>query len=122
MEYLVQLRLSSSARPMSPDEGIAFIEQLIFPTLDQCKKLQAEGRILAGGPVSGAVALVLIVAAESALELDDLITSLPVWPRMETEVIPLTSFDARRQTLLPRIEKLKAQAREPATPKPGGGR
>lgn len=122
MQYLVQLRLSSSARPMRPDEGIAFIEQLIFPTLDQCKRLQAEGKILAGGPVSGAVALVLIVAAESALELDDLITSLTVWPRMETEVIPLTTFDARTQTLLSRIETLKAQAREPATSNPSGNR
>ena len=27
MQYLVQLRLSSPARPMSPDEGIAFIEE-----------------------------------------------------------------------------------------------
>jgi muconolactone delta-isomerase len=122
VQYLVQLRLSSSARPMRPDEGTAFIEQLIFPTLDQCKKLQAEGKILAGGPVSGAVALALIVAAESTLELDDLITSLPVWPRMETEVIPLTTFDARRQTLLSRIEELKAQAREPAISNAAGGR
>ena len=121
MQYLVQLRLSSSARPMRPDEGIAMIEQLIFPTLEKCKKLQAEGKILAGGPVSGAVALVLIVAAESALELDDLITSLPIWPRMETEVIPLSTFDGRRQTLLSRIEELKARAREPAISKPGGG-
>src|SRR5215469_8956961 len=107
---------------LHPDEGIAFIEQLIFPTLDQCKKLQAEGKILAGGPVSGAVALVLIVAAESAMELDDLITSLPVWPRMETEVVPLTTFDARRQTILSRIEELKAQSPEHAIPNPGGGR
>jgi muconolactone delta-isomerase len=121
MQYLVRLRLSSSARPMHPDEGIALIEKLIFPTLDQCKKLQAEGKILAGGPVSGAIGLALIVTAESALELDDLITSLPIWPRMETEVIPLTTFDARRQTLLSRIEKLKAQAREPAVSNPGGG-
>jgi len=27
MQYLVQLRLSSPARPMSPDEGVAFIEE-----------------------------------------------------------------------------------------------
>ena len=121
MQYLVQFRLSGSARPMRPDEGFAFIEQLIFPTLDQCKKLQAEGKILAGGPVSGAVALALIVAAESALELDDLITSLAVWPRMETEAIPLTTFDARRQTLLSRIEELQTQARESVISNPGGG-
>lgn len=122
MQYLVQLRLSNSARPMRPEEGIAFIEQLIFPTLDQCKRLEAEGKILAGGPVSGAVALALIVAAESAQELDNLITSLPVWPRMETEVIPLTTFDGRRETLLSRIEELKAQGREAAMSKSGRGR
>jgi len=122
VEYLVQLRLISSVRPMRPDEGIAFIEQLIFPTLDKCKKLLGEKKILAGGPVSGAVALALIVAADSAQELDDLITSLPVWPRMETEVIPLTTFDGRRQTLLSRIEELKAQVPESVLSKPGGGR
>ena len=109
MQYLVQLKLSSSARPMTPEEGIAFIEQFIFPTLELCKKLREEKKIVAGGPVSGAVALTLIVNAESAQDLDDLITSLPVWPRMETEVIPLTTFDARRQSLIARLEALKAQ-------------
>jgi muconolactone delta-isomerase len=122
MQYLVQLRLSSSARPTSQEDGIAFIEQYIFPTLERCKKLQEEKKILAGGPVSGTVALALFVNAESARELDDLITSLPAWPRMETEVIPLTSFDGRAQSLLPRLEKLKAQAREIGMSAPGGGR
>lgn len=115
MQYLVQLRLSSSARPMTPEDGVAFIEQFIFPTLELCKKLQEENKIAAGGPVSGAVALALIVNAESPQELDDLITSLPVWPRMETEVTPLTTFDARRQSLDARLEALKAQTRETST-------
>jgi hypothetical protein len=35
-------------------------------------------KILAIGPMSGDVSLVLIVNAESARELDDLITSLPI--------------------------------------------
>ena len=120
MQYLVQLKLSSSARPMTPEEGVAFIEQFIFPTLELCKKLQEEKKIAAGGPVSGAVALALIVNAESAQELDDLITSLPVWPRMETEVTPLTTFDARRQSLLHLLEALKAQTREIRASTPGG--
>ena len=115
MQYLVQLKLSSSARPMTPEDGIAFIEQFIFPTLELCKKLQEEKKIAAGGPVSGTVALALIVNAETAQELDDLITSLPVWPRMETEVTPLTTFDARRQSLTARLEALKAQTREMPT-------
>ncbi len=122
MQYLVQLKLSSSARPTTQEDGIAFIEQYIFPTLELCKKLQQEKKILAGGPLSGTVALALIVNAETARELDDLITSLPVWSRMETEVTPLTSFDGRMQSLLPRLENLKAQAREIGMSAPGGGR
>ncbi|MDA8170885.1 MAG: hypothetical protein M0Z48_03550 [Nitrospiraceae bacterium] len=121
MQYLVQLRLSSSDRPMTPEDGVAFIEQFIFPTLELCKKLQEEKKIAAGGPVSGAVALALIVNAESAQELDDLITSLPVWPRMETEVTPLTTFDARKQSLTARLEALKAQMHEIGVSAPGAG-
>lgn len=122
MQYLVQLRLASSGRPMSTDEGVAFIEDLIFPTLEQCQKLEGEKKILAGGPMSGSVALALIVAADSAQELDDLISSLPVWPRMETEVIPLTTFDGRRRSLLSKLGELKAQTSEFGISKPDGHR
>ncbi len=110
MQYLVKLQLSSSARPASPKDGIEFIEKFIFPTLELCKKLQKKKKILAGGPASGSVALMLIVNADSARELDDIITSLPIWPRMETGVIPLTTFDGRMQSLLPRLKELKSQA------------
>ncbi len=64
MQYLIQMRLSSSARPTTQEDGIAFIEQSIFPTLELCKKLQEEKKILAGGPMSGAVAITLIMTAE----------------------------------------------------------
>src|SRR5262245_9062386 len=77
MQYLVEMKLASSSRPVSPQEGAALIERFIFPTLERCKKLLEENRILTGGPVSGAVAPVLIVSAKSAEELDALITSLP---------------------------------------------
>src|SRR5215469_10378632 len=122
MQYLVQLRLANPLRPMTPEDGIAFLEQFIFPTLELCKSLQKEKKIVGGGPVSGAVALALIVNAESAKELDDLITSLPVWPRMETEVTPLTTFDDRRLSVLPLYEALKAQAAKIKTSTSGGGR
>lgn len=109
MNYLVQMKLANSSRPTTPQEGIAFIEQFILPTLERCKKLEAAGTILAGGPTSGAVALALIVSAESIQELDDLITGLPVWPRMETSVTPLTSFEGRMQSVRARLEQIKAQ-------------
>lgn len=120
MQYLVQLRLSSSARPMTQEDGIAFIEQFIFPTLELCKRLQEAGKIAGGGPLCGAVALALIVNAESAKELDGLITSLPVWTRMETDVTPLITFDDRMQSVVPLREALKAQMRETGMSTPGG--
>jgi muconolactone delta-isomerase len=115
MNYLVQMKLANSSRPTTSQEGIAFIEQFILPTLELCKKLEAAGTILAGGPASGAVALALIVSAGSPQELDDPITGLPVWPRMETTVTPLNSFDGRMQSLCARLEQIKAQTQAGAT-------
>ncbi len=64
--------------------------------------------------MSRAIGLVLIVEGESAREVDDLITSLPVWPLTETDVTPLTTFEGRAEILRPRLERLKAQMRRPA--------
>jgi muconolactone delta-isomerase len=112
MQYLVQLRLKSSASPKTREEGLAFIEQSIYPTLELGNRLLGEKKILAGGPVSGTIALALIVNADSAKELDDIVTGLPVWPLMDTDVTPLSTFEARKQALLSRLEQLKAQALE----------
>jgi len=107
MNYLVQLKLAN--HPDTPEEGSVFIEQFILPTLELCKKLEVEKKIVAGGPLSGAIALCLIVNAESAEELDALVTGLPVWPRMETTVTPLTTFDVRMQAVRARLEELRSQ-------------
>jgi muconolactone delta-isomerase len=95
VQYLVEMKLANSSRPTSQQEGKAFIERLIFPTLDRCERLQKEGKVLAGGPLAGAIALFFIVSVESTRELDDLIASLPMWPRMETVVTPLSTFGDR---------------------------
>ncbi len=108
MHYLVQMKLADSGRSTSPQEGLSFIEQYVLPTLELCKKLQEEKKILAGGPLSGAIALALVVRAESIQELDELIQSLPIWPRMETTVTPLSSFEGRMAALRPRLERLRA--------------
>ncbi len=114
MQYLVQMRLANPSRPTTTNEGLAFIEQYILPTLERCEELQSHDKIIAGGPVSGAVALDLIVNADTARGLDEVITSLPVWPLMETTITPLTKFDDRRQAVLAIRERLAAQAREGA--------
>jgi muconolactone delta-isomerase len=107
MNYLVQLKLAN--RPANQQEGAVFIERFILPTLELCKKLEAEQKIVAGGPLSGAIALSLIVNAGSVQELDSVVTSLPVWPLMETTITPLSTFDVRMQAVRARLEQLKAQ-------------
>lgn len=107
MHYKVDLKLAE--RPGTPQESVAFIEHLILPTLELCQQLEAQKKIVAGGPLSGAIALSLIVSAESAQELDDVISSLPVWPRMETTVTPLATFDSRIHTVRTRLAQLKAE-------------
>ena len=108
MQYLVQMKLADSGHTASPQEGLTFIEQFVLPTLDLCTKLEGEKKILAGGPVGGAIALALVIKAESIQDLDELIQSLPIWPRMETTVTPLTSFEGRMVAVRPRLERLRA--------------
>lgn len=103
MQYLVQMKLVAQARPMNLEDGLTFFQDVIRPTLELGKKLLEEKRILAGGPVSGAVALAMIVRADSAKELDDLITRLPVWPQMEVQVTPLTKFEDRALSIQQRF-------------------
>jgi hypothetical protein len=106
MQYLVQMKLVAG-RPNTAEEGMTFIEQVIFPSLEMCKKMQEEKKILAGGPISGTIGLAMIVEAGSALELDELVESLPVWPRTETSITPLTTFEGRIQAIRPRLDHLR---------------
>jgi hypothetical protein len=78
---------------------LALIEQYILPSLELCRKYESEKKILAGGPMSAVVGLALIVEAGSAVELDQIVMSLPVWPRAHTTVTPLTTFTGRAEQL-----------------------
>lgn len=109
MEYLVQLKLAANGRPSTSGEGVAFMEQFILPTLELCTKLEAENKIVAGGPLGGSIALALIVRADSNREVDHLVESLPVWPRMETTVTPLIRFEERAQAVRARLQQLKTR-------------
>jgi muconolactone delta-isomerase len=108
VQYLVEMKLVPQGRPTTREQGAAFVEQYILPTLELCKKLRDEKKILAGGPKSGAIELAFVVNADSARELDDIVTGLPVWPLMETQITPLTTFEGRADALGPRLERLRA--------------
>ncbi len=109
MEYLVEMKLADSARPASPEAGILLIEQYVAPTLEACARMQKEEKILAGGPVSGSIALSFIVRAPSTRELDRILGGLPLWSLMETNVTPLTTFEDRLGVVGPWAERLKAR-------------
>ena len=113
MQYLVQMKIVPQGRPMSVEDDAVFFEEFIHPTLELCKKLEDEKKILAGGPISGTIGLALVVKADSAKELDDLVTSLPVWPRMETEITPLTTFEERALSIQLRLSDSRGKRSAP---------
>ena len=108
MDYLVDMRLADAGRSTTPAEGLTFLEQYILPTLERCDKLVAEHRILAGGPMCGAIGLAFIIRADTANDIDEIVGGLPVWPRMVTTVTPLTTWSERANVLRPRLERLRA--------------
>lgn len=54
---------------------------------------------------AGTAAFRGLVSPASARGLDDPITGLPIWPRMETDVAPLTGFEGRVASVRPRLEQ-----------------
>ncbi len=102
MLFLIELDHVKSGLPLTHEAGRTFIQEVIFPTLARAEQLVAAGKILAGGPVVGSVALRLIVRADSAEEADQLVSSLPLWPLAKTRVTPLTTLVERRA----RVEEL----------------
>jgi hypothetical protein len=114
MRYLIEMKLSGSVRPRDPQDGIVLIEQYILPGLEICRKWQAEGKLLAGGPVSASIQLAIVLEAESVQELDALVESLPLWPLMETSVTPLTTFEGRIQAVQSKLKQLKSLAQKAA--------
>jgi muconolactone delta-isomerase len=114
MRYLIEMRLSGSARPKDPKDGIVLIEGYILPSLEICRKWQAEEKLLAGGPVSASIQLAMVVEVESVQELDALVESLPLWPLMETSVTPLTTFESRIQAVQSKLKQLKSLIQDPA--------
>ena len=110
MKYLVDMKLTDGGRPTTLAEGIAFIGQFIIPSLEICKKWQAENKIVAGGPVGGSIEIAMILNVESIEELDKLLGSLPISARMNTTVKELVSFDTRLGDVRSRLDAMKSRA------------
>jgi Muconolactone delta-isomerase len=101
------MKLADSARPKSPQDSVAFIEGFVLPYLEIMDEWQKEGQVLVGGPIAGAIALALIVKAESVQKLDELCESLPLWPVMEPRIAPLQTFSGRKTAVQNRLKSLR---------------
>jgi muconolactone delta-isomerase len=99
MKFLVELDHPKTGQRLDAAAARAFVEDVVFPTLDRAEALVSQGCILAGGPVAGSVALRFIAEVESARHLDDLVSSLPLWSVAYTRVTPLIEFSDRRPHL-----------------------
>jgi len=106
MLFLVELDHVKSGMMPTPEASRTFIEQIIMPTLACAEQLVAEKKILVGGPVAGRIALRLIAEANSLQEVDQIITSLPLWTVSETRVTPLIAFADRRTHVQMLLDKL----------------
>jgi hypothetical protein len=105
MQYLVEIRLADAGRSPAPGGGPAFIKRYLLPSLEICRRLEAEPRIVAGGPIGGATDPAFVVRAESGSEGDDTLEHPPLRPRMVTTVTPLEPRADRAETQGPRPER-----------------
>src|SRR5258708_24997959 len=95
MQYLVEG--AHGPLPSSPAEAAALLKAVVIPHFDYLIKLQAEGRILAGGIPVGDRAFALIIEAASHDEADRIIRDMPLWGGLEWTVTPLQSIAARKE-------------------------
>src|SRR5271165_1870400 len=109
MKFLVEIDHPKTGQVVSAETSRGFIEGIIFPTLARAEQLVKEGIILAGGPVAGRIALRFIAEVESAQQIDQIITSLPLWTISDTRVTALIEFGDRRTHVEALLERYKKQ-------------
>ena len=113
MQYLVDMQLAASSRPSGgAAEGSACIEPRILPSLEACETLLEAKQIRAGGPAVGAIRLIVMVSAASAQARDELVSRLPLGPRMATTMVPLTTCGGRATSLRPTLEGRNAMVQK----------
>ncbi len=82
----------------SPAETRAVLENTILPDFEILTKMEAEGKILAGGLRVGDRAFVFIIEAGDNDEADRIVRAIPFWGLLQWKVTPLQSV-ARRAAI-----------------------
>lgn len=108
MKYLVIMELIGSPPASSPQEFASFLENVLIPSEEMVLKLEEEGKILAGGDLSGRRGWAFIMNAESNAELNALVSAIPEWSMMDVDVTPLDDSADRLEGIRQLLEHLKS--------------
>lgn len=103
--YLVQG--SSGPGFATPEETVRVLESTVLPMFDALAKLEAEGKIVAGGLPLGDRAFTFIARAGSHEELDRMLRALPAWGILDWKVTPLEPFADRAAQERAVVKQLK---------------
>jgi len=101
------MKVTDGGRPTTTAEGFVFIEQYVLPSMEICKKLEMDKKIVSGGPIAGSMEFVMVFDVESITELDNLLEGLPIWVRMHTSVRQLVRFEDRISHIRSRLEGMR---------------
>jgi muconolactone delta-isomerase len=107
MKYLVTMQLCQSL-PDNPEGLLRHLEGLVIPSHETLIRLEKEGKILAGGDMSGRLGSVMILEAASNAEVSQILATMPLWATQKTEVTPLENFKERQAMHRDFAERLKA--------------
>ncbi|MBB15653.1 hypothetical protein CMK22_10290 [Candidatus Poribacteria bacterium] len=92
MLYLVTTDHFSRSSPRTPEETELLHEQ-VTTSIEILSKLESQGKILAGGVISGQRRHIFIIDAESNEEVTELVQRLPFWIEHEWEILPLETWN-----------------------------
>jgi muconolactone delta-isomerase len=106
MRFLVTIDGSDIAG-MPLERFVQVLDQMVVPGVEKLDQLEQEGRIHGGGYTAGRGG-VFIIDADSSEEVDQLLTSLPHWPVVKVDVLPLISTSSlleRARTMRQRVQE-----------------
>jgi muconolactone delta-isomerase len=118
MLFLVEMKVADPSRPLfhaELEDAVTFIEAAILPSLQILDQLAQKGKIVAGAPLGGEIAITFIIELDTVLELDELLEGLPLWPRMVTDVTPMTTFANRIKSISLKLDAIKAMLHQGKT-------
>lgn len=94
MLFMVKTEWVEAGIMLRPEDAVPYIEQVIIPSLEMLTQWEQDGRILAGGAFPGERSGVIVIDADSAEEVGQLLGSLPYWGHMKWEVRALQSLSS----------------------------